>query len=218
MPSLGAALGQASAVAGRPVSTIFRSVAPGRHAVAQAISAVPPAERVPGLAPVWTTPTPVATPIAAGAAEGPPSASLARRSAPVAGAVAALAALAALGLAGAARSTGGIAACAELARLPFPRFRILPCFDRGDPSVGAALASDTRSAGAGAASPGSADGATTKGAAGAPLGRPRSSGVLGAAKSTQAWKFLNTLLLAVLVAANTLLVAVRSKIARTQSR
>jgi len=42
--------------------------------------------------------------------------------------------------------------------------------------------------------------------------------VLGAAESTNAWKLLNTLLLAVLIAANTVLVAVRSRIARTQNQ
>ena len=58
-----------------------------------------------------------------------------RRSAPVAGVLAALTALAAVGLAGAARSTNGLAACLDLARLPFPRFRILPC--PGDATPGA---------------------------------------------------------------------------------
>ena len=48
---------------------------------------------------------------------------------------------------------------------------------------------------------------------------PRLSGVLGGAvESDQPWKFLNALLLTLLVGANLVLVAVRSRIARLQSR
>jgi hypothetical protein len=40
----------------------------------------------------------------------------------------------------------------------------------------------------------------------------------GAVESDQPWRFLNTLLLTLLVGANLVLVAVRSRIARLQSR
>ena len=77
-------------------------------------------------------PVPQAQPVAEAA---PASPGLVRRSAPVAGVLAALAALVAVGLAGAARSTSGLAACFDLARLPFPRFRILPCPGDGTPGA-----------------------------------------------------------------------------------
>ena len=134
--------------------------------------------------------------------------------------LAALTALAALGLTGAARSTNGLAACLDLARLPFPRFRILPC-----PGDGAPGASALGSMPPGAAPP-SVGGAAAVGRTEHRLaGRlprlrlPRLSGVLGGAvESDQPWKFLNTLLLTLLVGANLVLVAVRSRIARLQSR
>ena len=148
----------------------------------------------------------------------PASPGFVRRSAPVAGVLAALTALAAVGLAGAARSTSGLAACLDLARLPFPRFRILPC--PGDASPGASELGSV----AGAAPPG-AGGAVGSGRGRRAVGRlplprlPRLSGVLGGAvESDQPWKFLNALLLAMLVGANLVLVAVRSRIARLQSR
>ena len=141
-----------------------------------------------------------------------------RRSAPVAGVLAALTALAAVGLAGAARSTNGLAACLDLARLQFPRFRILPC-----PGDAAPRASELGSV-AGAAPPGAggvaASGHGHRVARRLPaLHLPRLSGVLGGAvESDQPWKFLNALLLTLLVGANLVLVAVRSRIARLQSR
>jgi hypothetical protein len=149
----------------------------------------------------------------------PASPGLVRRSAPVAGVLTALAALVAVGLAGAARSTTGLAACFDLTRLPYPRFRILPCPGDGTPG-----ASELNSP-SGAAPP-TGGVASARGRAGhRPAGRlpglrlPRLSGVLGGAvESDQPWKFLNALLLALLMGANLFLIAVRSRIARLQSR
>ena len=134
--------------------------------------------------------------------------------------LAALTALAAVGLAGAARSTNGLAACLDLARLPFPRFRILPC--PGDATPGASELGAIAGAAppAGGASPRAGMAAGHRLAGRLPgLHLPRLSGVLGGAvESDQPWKFLNALLLTLLVGANLVLVAVRSRIARLQSR
>jgi hypothetical protein len=147
--------------------------------------------------------------------------SFARRNAPAAGALAALAALAALGLAGAARSTTGVAACAELARLPFPRFRILPCPSSGAQTTAAELASaggTTAPGGIARTAAGRSGDAGPGVLSGAPI-VPSSKGVLGAATERDgAWKLLNSVLLALLLAANTLLIGVRSNIARLQRR
>jgi hypothetical protein len=172
------------------------------------LTAQPPSEAQPV---AQTQPVAEATPASPG---------FVRRSAPVAGVLAALMALAAVGLAGASRSTNGLAACLDLARLPFPRFRILPC--PGDATPGASELGSI----AGAAPPG--DGglaASGHGHRGREARRlpgfhlPRLSGVLGGAvESDQPWKFLNALLLTLLAGANLVLVAVRSRIARLQSR
>jgi len=154
------------------------------------------------------------------AAAEPASPGLVRRRAPAAGVLAALTALAALGLAGAARSSNGLAACFDLARLPFPRFRILPC--PGDVAPGAAELGASTGAGLPA---GTAGGGAARDRGHRVFGRlpalrlPRLSGVLGGAvESDQPWKFLNALLLALLLGANLFLVGVRSRIARLQSR
>jgi len=137
--------------------------------------------------------------------------------------LAALAALAAVGIAGAARSSTGLAACLDLARLPFPRFRILPCPETAAPGsrkLGSFL-------GGAAPTPGSPSlgGVESGGISNRANGRlpvagvvPRVAGVLGnAVQSTGPWRYLNSLVLAVLLGANLLLVAVRSRIARLQS-
>jgi hypothetical protein len=156
-----------------------------------------------------------ASPAASAQASTP---SLARRSAPVVGVLAALAALAAVGVAGAARSTSGFAACLDLARLPFPRFRILPCNTADTPTTGAL----TSVAGTRTSSSELLDKHDTKGAAGLLPGlrvAPRIGGVLGdAVETSRPWRLLNSLLLAMLLGANMLLIAVRSQIARIQSR
>jgi hypothetical protein len=144
--------------------------------------------------------------------------SLARRSAPVVGVLAGLAALAAVGIAGAARSTSGVAACLDLARLPFPRFRILPCNTVDTPAAGAL----TSVGGAPTSRPELLSERDTKDAAGMLPGlrvAPRIGGVLGDAVATsRPWRLLNTFFLALLLGANMVLIAVRSQIARIQSR
>ena len=155
------------------------------------------------------------------AAAAPASPGFVRRSAPVAGVLAALTALAAVGLAGAARSTNGLAACLDLARLSFPRFRILPCPSDATPRGAAQLGAIT-----GAAPPTTTTGGAARSGRGhrvfgrlPALRLPRLSGVLGGAiESDQPWKFLNALLLSLLLGANLFLAAVRSRIARLQSR
>jgi hypothetical protein len=154
------------------------------------------------------------------AAAAPASPGFVRRSAPLGGVLAALTALAAVGLAGAARSTNGLAACLDLARLSFPRFRILPCPGDATPG-GGQLGAIT-----GAAPPTTTTGGAARSARGhrvfgrlPALRLPRLSGVLGGAiESDQPWKFLNALLLSLLLGANLFLAAVRSRIARLQSR
>ena len=132
----------------------------------------------------------------------------------VAGGLALLVALLGLGAAGAARSsTGFVATCAELARFPFPRFRVLPC-DR----FAGGRASDAASfvAGGSAAS-------TDVAAAGRRL-VTRMAQVLGAqahsavAPAMRAWELLKTIVLTILVAANGLLLAIRWQLGRWQSR
>ena len=149
----------------------------------------------------------------------PASPGFVRRSAPVAGVLAALTALAAVGLAGAARSTNGLAACLDLARLPFPRFRILPCPGEGTPRASGSPRSPALRHRPTAELPRAASSSNRVARRLPGLHLPRLSGVLGGAvESDQPWKFLNTLLLTLLVGANLVLVAVRSRIARLQSR
>jgi hypothetical protein len=165
--------------------------------------------------PAARQPAPQAQAVAAAPAGSP---GFVRRSAPVAGVLAALTALAAIGLTGAARSTNGLAACLDLARLPFPRFRILPCPGDGTPAASGLSSTPPAPPFAGGAA---AVGRVEHDVAGRlpRLRLPRLSGVLGGAvERDQPWKFLSTLLLTLLVGANLLLVAVRSRIARLQSR
>ncbi len=135
----------------------------------------------------------------------------------VAGGLALLVALLGLGAAGAARSsTGFVAACAELGRFPFPRFRVLPC-DRF--AGGRASAADAASVVAGGTAA-SADVA----AAGRRVVVARMAQVLGAqahsavAPAMRAWELLKTIVLTILVAANGLLLAIRWQLGRWQSR
>ena len=135
----------------------------------------------------------------------------------VAGGLALLVALLGLGAAGAARSsTGFVAACAELGRFPFPRFRVLPC-DRF--AGGRASGADAASVVAGGTAA-SADVA----AAGRRVVVARMAQVLGAqahsavAPAMRAWELLKTIVLTILVAANGLLLAIRWQLGRWQSR
>jgi subtilase-type serine protease len=134
----------------------------------------------------------------------------------VAGGLALLVALLGLGAAAAARSsTGFVAACAELERFPFPRFRVLPC-DRL--AGGRARATDAASF---------VGGGTAASADVTAAGRrvvPRMAQVLGAqahsavAPAMRAWELLKTIVLTILVAANGLLLAIRWQLGRWQSR
>jgi hypothetical protein len=129
----------------------------------------------------------------------------------VVGGFAALAALLALGLAGAARSSGGVAAVAGGMRFPFPRFRVVPC-----PGLGRATGALLRST---AVAP------TAKAPpARAPSLPPSLGGVgrpfvprLGGATSNP-WQILKTVVLAMLAAANMLLLTARWRIGRVGRR
>ena len=137
------------------------------------------------------------------------------------GGLMALTALAALGLAGLARSPATVAACAELARFPFPRFRVLPC--PGSGATAELLGSGTSALGsAGAAEAQPVTGGRSHPSAGNGFGPgqqvvPRLGGVLGAGISTSnPWQVLKTALLAMLAAANVVLLAVRWRLGRLQ--
>jgi hypothetical protein len=153
--------------------------------------------------------------------------SLRAHPAAVTGGLLALAALAALGLAGAARSPTAVAACAELVRFPFPRFRVLPC-------PGLRSSADVVGSGVVHSPPGSSGHAQAPAASGAPAhshrsagggpspGRqvvPRLGGILGAGISTsRPWELVKTVVLAMLAAANVVLLALRWRLGRLQGR
>jgi hypothetical protein len=152
-----------------------------------------------------------------------------RHPAAVAGGLAALTALAVLGIAAAAaRSSAGVAACADLIRFPFPRFRVLPCPGVGSAARGleagaGAVHSTTGVAGSAEAPPGpEAVAPSEPSAVGPSPGRevvPRLGGVLGTAVSTShPWEILKAVVLAMLAAANALLVAARWRLGRLQGR
>jgi hypothetical protein len=146
----------------------------------------------------------------------------------VTGGLLALAALGALGLAGVARSPTAVAACAELVRFPFPRFRVLPC--PGLQSTAGVAGSGTVPTApgtiGGAESPPASDAAPARShpstGGGPSPGRqvvPRLGGVLGAGISTsRPWELLKTVLLATLAAANAVLLALRWRLGRLQGR
>lgn len=135
----------------------------------------------------------------------------------VAGALAALFALGAIGLAAAARSSAGVAACAELSHFPFPRFRILPCPGAGHAArsgfeAGSAAAAASGHTGAGTSSPGST---TARAARGSRFPLPRIGGVLGTAFSRpHPWEILRAVALGLLAFANAVLLAIRWRIGR----
>src|SRR5262249_37580600 len=142
---------------------------------------------------------------------------VARNPGAAAGGLAALLLLAGLGVAGAARSSMFAAACAELSRFPFPRFRVLPCPDRGAPGGGpGAFAAGP---GAGARGARRAAGPHAPGGSGSvppfpPL--PRIGGVLGAAVTKTPWTILKALVLAMLAAVNALVLGIRWRVGRQQ--
>jgi len=137
-----------------------------------------------------------------------------------AGGIAALLVLAGLGIAGAARSPAFAAACAELSRFPFPRFRVLPCPDRGAPAGASGIAAGATASGAAAS-----DGAQQRsprpitGGTVPPLPPlPRIGGVLGAAVAKTPWTIVKGLVVAMLAAVNAVLLGIRWRVGRLQSR
>jgi hypothetical protein len=140
------------------------------------------------------------------------------------GVIGALLALAGLGLAGAARSSALTAACAELARFPFPRFRVLPC-----PGIGTAVASSANGARATSGSITGSSSASNR--LGSPsMHAPRGSGslpplplvprigVLGAAVAKTPWSILKMLVLALLAVVNALVLGIRWRVGRLHAR
>jgi hypothetical protein len=130
-----------------------------------------------------------------------------------------LAALLGLGAAGIARSSSAVAAaCATLGRFPFPHFRVLPCLGRGaDDAAGAAAIGTT------GLTPQSEETPAVP-----PLARgqvaPDIAGVLGArvlrvaAPALRGWELLKTVVLAMLVVANALLLAIRWRLGLLEHR
>jgi hypothetical protein len=147
------------------------------------------------------------------------------RKAAVAGGLTALVALAALGLAGAARGSTTLAACAELVRFPFPHFRVLRC-----PGVSAATVADnapvagttahgqSRSIGPPRPIAKQSPHVTAVSEATVPP-LPKIGGILGTNFSkAKPWQLLKALVLAMLAAANALLLTVRWRVGRVQGR
>jgi hypothetical protein len=138
-----------------------------------------------------------------------------------AGGLAALLMLAGLGVAGAARSSAFAAACAELSRFPFPRFRVLPCPDLSAPSAASSTAAASTAAGPAA----SATGAPPPPARHAPGGSgsvppypplPRIGGVLGASVTKTPWTFVKAIVVAMLAAVNAVVLGIRWRVGRLQ--
>ncbi|HST16979.1 MAG TPA: hypothetical protein VLK36_04875 [Gaiellaceae bacterium] len=157
---------------------------------------------------------------------GPVWSTVTRNPGAAAGGIAALLALAGLGLAGAARSSAFAAACAELARFPFPRFRVLPCPDLGA-SVGAsgAVAGPNAAAPPAAATTGTPPSEHAPGGSGFGSGSvppypplPRIGGVLGAAVTKTPWTIVKAIVVAMLATVNALVLGIRWRVGRLQSR
>jgi hypothetical protein len=135
------------------------------------------------------------------------------------GGVAALVALLGLGAAAFARSSASLGACVEVLRTPFPRFRILPC-PRPSTTTEAIAASTVTSGpesspAAVSAAPPHAGRALPQ----LPPFRPRAAGAFGARIPTgHAWELLQTIVLAMLAAANAALLWLRREVGRSQRR
>ncbi len=189
-----------------PVSTIPRLVP--FTAAASPVRGVPSV--VPELRPV---PTATASP------SGSVWSTVAKNPGAAAGGIAALLALAGLGIAGAARSSVFAAACAELARFPFPRFRVLPCPDLRAPAGASGVA-----AGSNAAGPAAANGARTpsrhvRGGSVPPFPPLlRIGGVLGASVTKTPWTILKAIVVAMLAVVNAVVLGIRWRVGRLQSR
>jgi hypothetical protein len=147
-----------------------------------------------------------------------------RHAAVLGGVVGALLALAGLGLAGAGRSSTILAACAELARFRFPRFRVLPC-----PGVGTSVAGSAEGARAASGSNAGSSGAAHRlgspsmhasGGSGSlpPLPLVPRIGVLGAAVVKTPWSLVKAIVLAFLAVVNALVFGIRWRVGRLQAR
>jgi len=143
------------------------------------------------------------------------------------GALAALLALGALGLAAVGRSPAALAACAELSRFPFPRFRILPCPGSGR-SAGTALEAGAAGGAVGprpTAIPTSINAGAGPGEILPPVGHgpgilvPRIGRIIGGAISkVHPWDALKALALGLLALANGVLLAIRWRIGRLHAQ
>jgi hypothetical protein len=147
-----------------------------------------------------------------------------RHPAALGGVIGALLALAGLGLAGAARSSTFAGACAELARFPFPRFRVLPC-----PGVGTPVAASAEGARAASGSNAGSSGASNRlgspskhdsGGSGSlpPLPVVPRIGVVGAAVVKTPWSIVKAIVLALLAVVNALVLGIRWRVGRLQAR
>jgi hypothetical protein len=138
----------------------------------------------------------------------------------VVGGVAALVALLGLGGAAFARSSASLGACVEVLRTPFPRFRILPC-PRPSTATAAIDAASSVTSGQGSSS-GAASAAQPRAGRAIPLlppFRPRAAGAFGARLPTgHTWELLQTIVLAMLAAANAALLWLRREVGRSQRR
>ena len=155
-------------------------------------------------------------------AVAPPTTVVGRHPVALAGGLAALAALAALGLAGAARSSPWLAAGLEVVRSK-PSFGLGHC-----PGLGVAHASGTAVVGSAAppgTSPAAVDAGSTRGGSVPHAGGssalpavPHVGGILGTDISRgRPWDVVKVAVLAMLAAANVLLLAVRRRIARLEA-
>jgi len=171
-----------------------------------------------------TTAVPEVRPVTARSAEsGAVWSTVTRNPGAAAGGLAALLVLAGLGVAGAARSGAFGAACAELSRFPFPRFRVLPCPDvgvrsgtSGAVSAGSTVAGpDATATGAPSSAP-HAPGGSSSVPPFPPL--PRIGGVLGASVTKTPWTIVKALAVAMLAVVNALLLGIRWRVGRLQSR
>jgi hypothetical protein len=202
-----------------------------RLRTASALTAAPaaPAATVPRLVPLpavaapdrVTSEVPELRPVAARpASSGPVWAAVAKNPGAAAGGIAALLVLAGLGIAGAARSSAFAAACVELSRFPFPRFRVLPCPDLAAPAGASGVTAGTTASGAAAPNAGEQPSpAPIPGGSVPPLPPlPRIGGVLGAAVTKTPWTIVKGLVVAMLAAVNAVLLGIRWRVGRLQSR
>ncbi len=164
---------------------------------------------VPELQPVTTRPTP----------SGSVWSTVAKNPGAAAGGIAALLTLAGLGIAGAARSSAFAAACAELARFPFPRFRVLPCPDLRAPAGASGVAAGSSAAGPAAVNDATTPSRRVRGGSVPPFPPlPRIGGVLGASVTKTPWTIFKAIVVAMLAVVNAVVLGIRWRVGRLQSR